>query len=105
VPAEDGSTDEHEHEEQRRLDAQHPGRRPRRSSLQRLDERDAAHDAEYEDHDRDEPLGGEAPVAVADEHPEAHRVAAHVRDEEPGEGEEPHRVHVAGHPCQRERPA
>ncbi len=106
VTVEHGSAHEHERQQEPGLDTQHPGRRRGRGPApKRLDQRDPAGDAEGEHDDRNEPLGGEAPVAVAHEHAEPDRVPAHVRDEQAGEGEEAGGVDVPGHHRERERQA
>jgi hypothetical protein len=61
---------------------------------QRLDQCDAAGDADGEHDDRHQPLGGEAPVTVADEDAEPDGVPAHVGDEQAGEREESDGVDV-----------
>ena len=106
MPVEHDPTHEHERQQERGLDAQ-DARRRRGSgpAPKRLDQRDAAGDADGEHDDRHQPLGGEAPVAVADEDAQPDCVPAHVSDEQAGEREEADGIDVPGHHRQRERDA
>jgi hypothetical protein len=106
VAVEHGPTHEHERQQERGLDTQHARRRCRSGPApQRLDQRDAAGDADGEHDDRYQALRGKAPVTVPDEDAQPDGVPAHVGDEQTGEREKADGVDRAGHHRQRERDA